>query len=335
MKHTGKSLHSQIMAAVLCFVLMFPVGAAALSMTIPAKSRSPAVPVLPVAVFGKDERAPLDPAHAALDAKIGVLTLRGGATCTAFCAASDVIVTASHCLFGTKQSADPPALENMSFVVGSGSAERSSPLAGFGRSGMRRNIVSGTSHLSVVPPIDAENDWAVARLAIPVCSAGALPLTSATREEIEAKAAAGDVYQVGMHRDLSARTLVRATPCAISRAFPGADDASVAGDFADFEAVLLHTCDTGPGSSGSPLLIDSESGPEVAGLNVGTYVLSRMTEKDANGEARETSRPIANTAVVAARFREAVQSFAVLTGALPPSRPRASAVATRPRLARP
>jgi len=201
--------------------------------------------------------------------------------------------------------------------LGSGAAERSSFLAGETRSGIRHNIVSGTNHLNVVPPIDAGSDWAVARLANPICSSGGLPLTPASREEIEAKAASGAVYQVGMHRDLSARTLVRGEPCSISNSFRGVTGAIIERDFKEPETVFLHDCDTGPGSSGSPLLIDGETGPEVAGLNVGTYVLSRMTEKDANGEARETSEPIANTAIVTSQFREAINSFSMLTGALP------------------
>ena len=90
------------------------------------------------------------------------------------------------------------------------------------QSGIRRNIQSGTSRLRVTPPIDAANDWAVVRLETPVCRAGGIALSQAPREEIEIAAMDGGVYQVSMHRDVSAETLVAGKPCRIAREFPGA-----------------------------------------------------------------------------------------------------------------
>lgn len=271
--------------------------------------------LIPIAVFGADERAPLDPRDAPLNDKIGVLVSRGASICTAFCVAPNAIATASHCLYGTEQTRAPD-LEKVSFSVGAGVTSAMSRLEGGNAAGMRKNIQSGTSRLRVTPPIDAANDWAVVRLETPVCRAGGIALSEAPREEIESAAMDGGVYQVSMHRDVSAEALVAGKPCLIAREFPGAPGAAIARDFSASQSVLLHTCDTGPGSSGSPLLIDGPFGPEVVGINVGTYILSRMSEKNAEGVSHEVSAPIANTAIATGRFKSAVERLSVMTGTL-------------------
>ncbi len=292
---------------------------------------------LPVAVFGTDDRTPLDASEARFNDRIGVLVSRGANICTAFCVAPDAIATASHCLFGTEQSRAPDP-EKLSFSIGAGRSSASSRLSGGNAAGIRKAIRSGTSRLRVTPPIDAVNDWAIVRLETPICRAGGLALSEAPREEIEKAAAAGRIYQVAMHRDVSAETLFAARPCLIAREFPGAAGTAIARDFSDSRDVLLHTCDTGPGSSGSPLLIDGPFGPEVVGINVGTYILSHMSEKDASGDGKEVSAPIANTAIATSQFKAAVDGLSVMTGALPTLSPNVKETVrrtSRPRIVRP
>ena len=242
--------------------------------------------------------------------------------CTAFCIAGDVIATASHCLLGTTQTA-PPDLERITFSVG---AERpqTSKLDGQTRSAMRARLSSGTALLRVTPPIDAASDWALARLAKPVCRAGGLKLTPLDRPELEARAELGQIYQIAMHRDVEPGNLVYAAPCGIARAFPQAAEKTIAQDFLKPLAILMHTCDTGPGSSGSPLLTDRADEPEVVGINVGTYVLSRPqahTSSTGSPQPRQ-SEAIANTAIQADQFRSAVEAFMIETSAVRRARPR-------------
>ena len=64
--------------------------------------------------------------------------------------------------------------------------------------------------------------------------------------------------------------------------------------------MLLHACDTDAASSGSPLLVDGDDGPEVVGINVGTYVRSRVITHDGQVVQRLDQEVIANTALLAA-----------------------------------
>lgn len=273
-------------------------------------------PVTPVAVLGDDTRQPLQPEQTPLLEKIGTLSAGGANFCSAFCVADDVIVTAGHCLFGTAETTGPE-LERVEFHAGAGAQRRSSRLAGQGRRAIRSAIAAGTRSLNLSPPIDAANDWAIARLANPICTSGGLALSTFGQDDISAHAEAGLIYQVAMHRDLSANVLHYGAPCGIETAFPEASARTIAQDFANADAILMHTCDTGAGSSGSPLLVNGENGPEVVGLNVGTYVLSRARPSSSTNREAAKSDAIANTAIEAARFRAAVEAMTFATSALP------------------
>jgi V8-like Glu-specific endopeptidase len=254
------------------------------------------------AVFGSDDRSPLTKADAALLEKIGTLSsTANGAFCTAFCVAPDVIATASHCLFGTAVS-PAPKLKDLVFKTAAASSSAPSspsdtPIAGSTTATQSQNVVSGTRRLDVSPPIGAARDWAVARLAAPVCTSGGLALSTQTQSQIRNAAARGALYQIAAHADLPDSNLRRATPCATPETFASANTAAIARDFAAPSAILFHTCDTGGGSSGSPLLIDTPNGPEVVGINVGTYVLSRAVTTSQDSQSQSKSEPIANTAI--------------------------------------
>ena len=267
-----------------------------------------------IAVFGSDDRKPLPPEMQQLSDKIGTLSIaKAGAICSAFCVGPDVIATASHCLFGTAASAKPDQTR-IRFTVGHGDDAEVSALTSAAPSSTEPQILSGTQNLAVTPPIAAANDWAIARLERPVCRAGGLALSQKSRTDVEAIANAGGVYEVAMHRDLPTIALMLGRPCALPRQFPAAGIETIARDFLSPEAVIFHTCDTGGGSSGSPLLIDGTSGPEVIGINVGTYVLSRMVPRGSGQPETEKSEAIANTAVETARFAPAVRELSLRGG---------------------
>jgi protease YdgD len=269
-----------------------------------------------IAVFGTDNRQTLSTQRAPSTDKIGTLAVKGSNICSAFCVSPDTIATASHCLFGTAQS-QAPTLTDLVFKIGEGPAASTSPLAGKSAAAIKRNIRAGTVSLRITPPIDAANDWAVARLAQPVCRSGGLPLSPLTREEVLEKSEAGAVYQIAMHRDFTPATLALGGPCGMAESFPLAGPDTIAHDFANAPSILMHNCDTGAGSSGSPLLIDGMHGPEVVGINVGTYVLSRTSPSSSTGGGTGKSEPIANTAIATARFREVVEAFTFATSSLP------------------
>ena len=262
-----------------------------------------------MAVFGSDDRQSIPQRLADLRQKIGTLTLDDSTICTAFCVAPDLIATASHCLFGTAGS-EKSSLTKFAFKVGAAAHSQSSRIAGASNAGAHENVRSGTENLSLAPPIDAANDWAVARLAQPICRAGGLTLSDQSRDGMIEAAAAGKLFQAAMHRDLSSTRIFFGGPCAIKTELPDANAAMIARDFAHPASIILHDCDTGPGSSGSPMLIEGQNGPEVIGINVGTYVLSRVLNKTADNESSVHSEPIANTAVETARFKSAIDELA-------------------------
>ena len=251
------------------------------------------------AVFGTDERRALDGPTSALSEKIGTLTSqKTGVVCTAFCVAPDMIATASHCLFGTAAS-HGPRLDELSFKLGSGPA-RTATLAGAQSLSRDQTIISGTQQLAVAPPIGAAQDWAVARLSAPVCKAGGVALSTRSSRDIDAAAARGSIYQVAIHADLPGAKLRISGPCAVRKDFPNANSAALARDFMALDKIVFHDCDTGGGSSGSPLLVDTPRGPEVVAMNVGTYVVARSLPSarlpdDAQDQA--ASEPLANTAI--------------------------------------
>lgn len=295
--------------------------AVTLASTVPASGGpiggdlAPAAPSLqslvrPVAVFGTDDRVTLPADRAALRSSIGLLYEgRSHSVCTAFCAGDDIIATAGHCLFRTAGER-PPGLRGFSFrlqpLTGPGA---SSPIAGTGHNAEAQHVVAGSLKLRVNPPIDAAYDWAVLRLRDPICKGRGLPISRQPEGELIKLSAAQRVYQVSYHRDFGSWELAYGAPCPIRRSFGGADWKVISKDFVEARHVILHTCDTGGASSGSPLLIDGPGGPEVIGINVGTYLQARVLTRGGEVVHRYKSEMVANTGVSASAFRGALDAL--------------------------
>lgn len=282
-------------------------------------------PAVHAATFGDDQRKPLPQSRAHLEDVVGILASPDGKhTCTAFCLSSSVIATAGHCVLANgHRAAEPPAalqsagaapsdalIPGLEFRVGPAAARRRSPVAA--QSGPAEPAVTvGTRHLKLKAPINATEDWSLVRLAAPVCSAGALALSTRTRDQAIDAGQDGRVMLVGFHRDLSLDKLAFEAGCEVEDSFPdrGADAAAVARDFAETRSLLLHRCDTGLGSSGAPLIVETLGGPEVVGLNIGTYHISRVVLSNGSVVKRMGSDPIANTAVSADVLAAALARF--------------------------
>jgi protease YdgD len=260
----------------------------------------------PVAVFGADERGPLPAKLRSLQDRLGMLfNLRARTVCTAFCVAEDTIATAGHCLYRTAGERRP-RLSDFWFARNYDTARDYAHIAG---GGSAQNVASGSMRLNVRPPIDASRDWALVRLSRPVCSKGVLAVRALSGDEVIAAARDGRVFQVSYHRDFKPWKLAYSRPCTVARSFETADWTTIAQDFAEPEALILHTCDTGGASSGSPLLIETPSGPEVIGINVGTYVQSKVLMQDGKVKKRLRADTVANTGVSAAAFADRLDAF--------------------------
>lgn len=268
-----------------------------------------------VAVFGPDDRILLPAERAGLSASVGLLVEpRSQSVCTAFCVGDDVIATAGHCLFRTVGER-APRLKGFEFRLqprtgpGHNGAAAVARIAGAERGAEAQHVAAGSMSLRVSPPIDAAHDWALARLNAPICKGRALPLSRQPEREFVRLSAAQRIYQVAYHSDFGNWKLALGAPCAVRRSFNSAEWSVIAKDFVAADQVILHTCDTGGASSGSPMLIDGAAGPEVVGINVGTYLQSRVLTQQGEVVHRYKSETVANTAVATSAFRPALEAL--------------------------
>ncbi len=300
------------------------VGVLALTLAPPCRSSpfEPAPPtpprahigLRPVAIFGDDERQPLPAERTALARNLGILIDTGrNVVCTAVCVAPATVLTAAHCLFPPDQSAAAPA--DIRFRRSLGSTDGEARVKGARQSNGAQHVLAGTTRLSLEPPIDAAHDWALIRLDRPACTSGGLPLSRRSTDEIIAAARDGRVYNAAFHRDFGNFTAAVSAPCSVGRSFDGATWDSIVRDFADPDRIVLHTCDTGGSSSGSPLLVDEPSGPEIVAVNVGTYLVTAPSvplaarRDGASGPTGRETRDIANTAVAGHAFADLAAAF--------------------------
>ncbi len=265
--------------------------------------------VEPVAVFGGDQRVAIPLRFKALRDKIGLFFNRRSRTvCTAFCVAPDIVATAGHCLH-RPHGERPPHPADFWFARNYDAERHFERIAGSMSGAAAQHVMSGTMELSVRPPIDASKDWALVRLSSRACSRGVLAIGTLSSEAMIAEAAAKRIVQVSYHRDFTPWKLAYSQPCGVERSFETADWASIVGDFADPTQLVLHTCDTGDASSGSPLLLDAPDGLKVVGINVGTYVRSKVLMEDGQIKKRLKADTVANTAVNSSAFAGKLATF--------------------------
>ena len=267
-------------------------------------------PNVHAAVFGPDERRVMPLRHKPLARSIALLfNIKSKTVCSAFCVADNVIATAGHCLFKTagEQPLDP---NDFHFGQPNARAGEFARVAGSQNGTAAQNVRAGTMRLSTKPPIDAAQDWALLRLDRPACRGAVLPVRPMPSTEIVIQAAAGQIFQAAFHRDRLPWKLAYAGPCNVAPTFDQVERRQIENDFRTPERLLLHRCDTAGASSGSPLLLDTPSGPVVIGINVGTYVQSRIAVEDGAVLFRSKPEPIANTAVNASAFASQIAEFA-------------------------
>jgi protease YdgD len=260
-----------------------------------------------VSVFGEDRRVPLPQSRRPAGSKLGVLFVaRAHSVCTALCVGPDVVATAAHCLYRTSGET-PLKLSDFAFRLHGGTA--TARIAGADDGAAELNVVSGSTRLNVRPPIDATRDWALVRLGQPACKNGSFKLSRRSVTEVMTLADQGRVYNVAYHRDLPKWQPMINEGCAVRRNFQDTDWPTIKRDFSESDQLLLHTCDTGSASSGSPLLVDAPGGPEVVGINVGTYVQSKVIMLNGEVLHRFRSDDVANTGVNSLAFAATLDRF--------------------------
>ncbi len=269
--------------------------------------------LIPVAVFGKDQRQRLPRRYKKLDRQIGLLhNPRTNTLCTAFCVGPDMIATASHCLYSHRKR-NKLYLSSFLFKLKTGkkNARIYSKLAGNHTRQSRRYIITGTSKLSRKPPIGAARDWAVMRLERPICSKGWFKSVDLDHSKLEAAARNKKLFQVAYHMDFKNWQIAYSRSCSINRNYGGLTWNNIKKHFALPKSLILHQCDTGEASSGSPLLMDTKQGPVVVGINVGTYQQRELTVKNGRVIGRTKYKTIANTAVSAKAFSRKIDALKI------------------------
>jgi len=263
----------------------------------------------PVAVFGSDDRTSVPPQYRHVQERLGLLyNDKSRTVCSAFCVGEAVIATAAHCLFKTTRE-QPPRLADFYFARNGLGARDQTWIAGASTSAAAQNVLAGSSRLSVDPPINAGSDWALVRLSKPICARSVFPVRSLKADDIAREARARRIFQISYHRDYPGWRPAYSRNCEVHRSFPSADWNTIQRDFADTGNLVLHTCDTGGASSGSPILLDAPGGPFVVGINVGTYVQSKFLVQQEQMGQSIASDAVANTAVAASAFADRIASF--------------------------
>jgi hypothetical protein len=270
----------------------------------------PAGMVMPIAVFGRDDRTALPERLAGIASRMGLLFNNPARTvCSGFCVAPAVIATAAHCVSVSSPQGARLRAADFYFARAYDRERDYSRIEGHAAGSTAQHIYTGEFRLNVRPPIDAARDWALVRLDRPICPQGGLPVRPAASDDILEMAKAGRLFSISYHRDLPSWTPTYAGPCHAARDFGDSTWKAIAPDFESPDEIILHTCDTGGASSGSPIFSETPEGPVVVAINVGTYVQSRVITQQGKVTSRQQTETIANTAVNARVFADQIAAF--------------------------
>jgi V8-like Glu-specific endopeptidase len=298
----------RLLAGLWASVLVAVAAESAAALPPPPATDAPRFLARPVAVFGTDDRTSVPQRLQAAAERIGLFfNNRTRIVCSAFCVADNVIATAAHCT-GRGQPAGNNRYGDFRFSRNYDRSRHFVNIEGAAEGTAAQHILAGDFRLRIRPPIDATHDWALVRVPRNTCPAKALEVKVLSADEAMTEAKAGRVFQLSYHRDLTPWRITYSKPCAVDRNFETAAWESIEPDFLAPEQLLLHTCDTGGASSGSPLLLETEGGPVVIAINVGTYVQTRG-ETPEQTSSRRRADTVANTAVSASAFAAYIAWF--------------------------
>ncbi|NJM33362.1 MAG: trypsin-like serine protease [Rhodomicrobium sp.] len=276
--------------------------------SLPHEGYAAPFPFLPVAIFGNDERRDLPEELSALEGRIGMLYEQSTQTlCTAFCVSKEIIATAAHCLFQPKNGRLPD-LSEVTFRLNYGNTYQQTGIFGRRTPYTKHYIAVGTTAFNNEPPLSAPRDWALVKLERPICRFGVLRIETNAPSDLIKKSKENKIFQVAYHWDYKHWQLAYSTPCSVKQDYDQIKWRFIRQHFIDHDQLILHNCDTGGASSGSPILlnVDPPNLPVAVAINVGTYTRTRILLR--NGQVVKKLNPdiIANTAVNSSAFRNVI-----------------------------
>lgn len=253
-----------------------------------------------VAVFGEDNRVPVPSQLGNVKEGIGLLYDKFSQTrCTAFCAAPNVIATAAHCLFGAS-SLQKPKISDFYFRLEVKNKLKFSRLDGFQNRSSSQFVVTGTTRLQTHPPMNSPKDWSLVRLKSPICTNRSLEIAPQTVRNLIKASKSKQIFQIAYHWDYVRWKLAYSSPCSVKSFSGKLSWREIKRLFSSPEELVFHDCDTGGASSGSPILMKTENGQVVVGINVGSY--EQIVTSSSSNKNKSQTKIIANTAVNASAF---------------------------------
>ena len=264
--------------------------------------------VTPVAIFGSDDRREVPDTLSALEGKIGMLYEQSTQTlCTAFCVSKDIIATAAHCLFQPKNNRLPD-LQDVTFRLNYGKTYQTAGIFARRTPFTKNYIAVGTTVFNNEPPLSAPRDWALVKLERPICRFGVLKIDPRPVPDLIKQSEDNKIFQVAYHWDYKHWQLAYSMPCRIQRDYDQIKWRFIRQHFTDYDQLLLHNCDTGGASSGSPLLLMPEppGAPIAVAINVGTYTRTRLLMRKGQVAKKLDPDIIANTGVNGTAFNHVI-----------------------------
>lgn len=267
-----------------------------------------------VDVIGRDQRVRLPKDYASLGKGIGIVFQPGGGwACTAFCVKPSIIATNAHCLFGQPGQRKIVRLDRIRFALTAGNRGgqfQTSNLLIKDRRQPGLSIYSGY-YRSRRSALEFKNDWALAKLRVPICKGAELKLAPMSPKQVAAQAQKNRLSLIGYHGDkhmdgkwLSRRCRIRSTA---DRKYllP-----SQRRRLRTVGSLVLHTCDATRGASGAPLFVKSADGPKVVAINAGTIGFTKYRRTRSGRRGRVVISRATNVAVLSLAFAKGLDRFA-------------------------
>ncbi len=233
-----------------------------------------------IAVLGKDNRISLPEKYQALAAGIGIIGQPGkkGWRCTAFCVAPNIIATNAHCIVRNPTVGKRLNLAKTIFILPALSKaplnHKYKPRISYPEYVHQKmpglSIYSGNyaeaSHLN-----SQKQDWAFTKLIHSVCKGRTLEFGKSNLKRIQKAAKKNEVFMIGYHGDKDMSERLYSNKCRIRSRNNKTFFMKNQRKQMTREALLLpHTCDAYKGSSGSPILLNTNGSYKVIGINLGS-----------------------------------------------------------------